>query len=233
MPVYHLRNASMPHYSPLFISPTQCELSAVEAGLPDKERNHILCYLCGFGPIAAAARTASLIIQHKPTVVLLAGIAGSLDARCQIGSSYEFSAVRSYRIGVGTGELFQSAEDLEWKQWQGDNKQATGSFGDVIQQTPPRPEPLQHSIEGELLSVCSASSSPEEAAVKKKQFPTAMAEDMEGFAVAAACTLLNVPWVVIRGISNTAGDRDKAHWHIEEALHNVSKHVSQVLTDIR
>ena len=98
---------------------------------------------------------------------------------------------------------------------------------------PPRLAPLQHSIEGELLSVCSASSSPEEAAVKKKQFPAAMAEDMEGFAVAAACTLLNVPWVIIRGISNTAGDRDKAHWHIEEALHNVSKHVSQFLTDSR
>lgn len=223
----------MPHCSPLFISPTQCELSAVEAGLPDKERNHILCCLCGFGPIAAAARTASLIVQHKPNVVLLAGIAGSLDAHCQIGSSYEFSAVRSYGIGVGTGELFQPAEELGWEQWQGDDKQAPGSFGDVIQEVPPRLAPLQHSIEGELLSVCSASSSPEEAAVKKKQFPAAMAEDMEGFAVAAACTLLNVPWVIIRGISNTAGDRDKAHWHIEEALHNVSKHVSQFLTDIR
>ena len=221
----------MPDCSPLLVFPTQRELAMVEAGLSVKDRQHVLCCLCGFGPVAAAARTAALISQHKPNIVLLAGIAGSLDSRCQIGSSYEFAAVRSYGIGIGTGKSFQSAEDVGWKQWQGKNEQGAGFFGDMIQRTRSHTESMQNSIEGELLSACSASSSPEEAKVRKKQFPAGMAEDMEGFAVAAACTMLKVPWVVIRGISNTAGNRDQSNWHTEEALHNVAKHVSHFLAD--
>ncbi len=223
----------MPDSSPLLVFPTQRELALVEAGLSAQDRQLALRCLCGFGPVAAAARTAFLISQHKPSIVLLAGIAGSLDSRCQLGSSYEFASVRSYGIGVGTGNSFQPAEDVGWKQWQGENEQGAGYFGDMIQRTRRHTKPLQNSIEDELLSACAASSSPEEAEIRKKQFPAGVAEDMEGFAVAAACTMLKVPWVVIRGISNTAGNRDQADWHVEEALHNVSKHVSHFLADAR
>jgi futalosine hydrolase len=41
---------------------------------------------------------------------------------------------------------------------------------------------------------------------------------MEGFAVAFACRLRGVPLDVIRGISNTAGDRDKTRWDIPGGL---------------
>jgi futalosine hydrolase len=51
-----------------------------------------------------------------------------------------------------------------------------------------------------------------------KLCPAAVAEDMEGFAVALACRLAGVPLTIIRGISNTAGDRDHARWRVPEAL---------------
>jgi futalosine hydrolase len=41
---------------------------------------------------------------------------------------------------------------------------------------------------------------------------------MEGFGVALACRLAGVPLTIIRGISNTAGDRDHARWRVPEAL---------------
>jgi futalosine hydrolase len=41
---------------------------------------------------------------------------------------------------------------------------------------------------------------------------------MEGFAVAAACRLGNVPVSIVRGFSNRGGDRNKSNWKIEEAL---------------
>jgi futalosine hydrolase len=43
------------------------------------------------------------------------------------------------------------------------------------------------------------------------------AEDMEGFAVAAACRLAGIPLDIVRGISNTAGDRDHSHGQIDAA----------------
>jgi len=90
----------------------------------------------------------------------------------------------------------------------------------------------QFGIEGELLSVCAASSSPSEAAIKKASNPAAIAEDMEGFAVAAACVLHSVPWVIVRGISNWAGDRDKDNWQTDRALQKTAEHVDRILADV-
>jgi futalosine hydrolase len=41
---------------------------------------------------------------------------------------------------------------------------------------------------------------------------------MEGFGVAVACRLANVPLTIVRGISNRAGDRDHTNWNIEGSL---------------
>ena len=54
--------------------------------------------------------------------------------------------------------------------------------------------------------------------MRRERFPDAVAEDMEGFAVAVACTLAGVPLRVVRGISNLVGDRDPKHWRIPAAL---------------
>ena len=54
-------------------------------------------------------------------MVILAGIAGSLDAQCSVGEAYEFHRVRSYGIGVGDGEQFQSAGEIGWRHVQEDS----------------------------------------------------------------------------------------------------------------
>lgn len=46
----------------------------------------------------------------------------------------------------------------------------------------------------------------------------ALAENMEGSGVAQACFRFGVPMLECRGISNTAGDRCKAHWQMETAI---------------
>lgn len=69
-----------------------------------------------------------------------------------------------------------------------------------------------------LLTVCSASGSREDVADRLRKFPHAVAEDMEAFSVALACRMAKVPLTVIRGISNMAGDRDKANWNVTGAL---------------
>ncbi|NDC63000.1 MAG: hypothetical protein EBZ59_03230 [Planctomycetia bacterium] len=69
-----------------------------------------------------------------------------------------------------------------------------------------------------LLTVCAAAAAAEDVRLRKRAFPDAMAEDMEGFAVALACRLRGVPVGIVRGISNTAGDRDTARWQVGAAL---------------
>jgi futalosine hydrolase len=54
---------------------------------------------------------------------------------------------------------------------------------------------------------------------------------MEGFAVAFACRLRGVPLDVIRGISNTAGDRDTSRWQVAAALEAAGRLALQVLAE--
>jgi len=69
-----------------------------------------------------------------------------------------------------------------------------------------------------LVSCCAASANAAEAESRRRANPEAVAEDMEGFAVALSCRLAGVPLTIIRGISNVAGDREHANWQIEPAL---------------
>ena len=54
---------------------------------------------------------------------------------------------------------------------------------------------------------------------------------MEAFGVAMAASLAGVPVQVVRGISNNAGDRDKAHWEIGEALEAAAQLVGELIAD--
>ena len=46
----------------------------------------------------------------------------------------------------------------------------------------------------------------------------ALAENMEGSAIAQTCLLFDVPFLELRGISNMAGEREKARWDIPAAV---------------
>jgi futalosine hydrolase len=150
--------------------------------------------LCGFGLAAAGAGAAHTIALHAPTRVILVGCAGSYDLeRAPIGSVVVASAVRCHGIGVGG----RTAAELGWAA--SDQIELDGDGGLV-------------------LSVASASATVEEAAIRLSKHPSAVAEEMEGYSVAVAAMLAQVPLTVVRGISNRAGDRDKATWRMPEAL---------------
>ena len=70
----------------------------------------------------------------------------------------------------------------------------------------------------QLLTCFSASDGLDDIALKTRNFPNAVAEDMEAFGVAMAASLMGVPLQVVRGMSNTAGDRQLSQWKIDDAL---------------
>ncbi|XZE35041.1 futalosine hydrolase [Pirellulaceae bacterium SH501] len=163
--------------------------------------------LCGFG-IAIAGTAATVALQRwDPSEVILLGIAGGFAEDLSIGCAIEFARVSCYGIGVGTGDSFVSAGELNWLHWGG-------------------PPPIEDSIllssaldcDAELLTVAAASQDTEDAKRRMKKYPSAIAEDMEGFSVAAACKLAGKPIRIVRGISNRVGDRDHRSWEIDRSL---------------
>jgi futalosine hydrolase len=163
--------------------------------------------LSGFGPVAAAARTAQLLAELSPPRVLLVGLAGALRSG-PLGRAISFGRVRLDGVGVGTGSSFVPASRIGFAQWDG----GTGPIEEALE--------LSSSPEGgpELLTVCAASATAAEAEERRARYPLAAAEDMEAFGVALACRIFGTPLLVVRGLSNQAGERDSSRWLVHEAL---------------
>lgn len=220
----------------LILTPTQLEFRRLEPLLSPSVRD---CggrfELCGFGAIAAAARTMQLVAMHRPTQVILVGIAGSLRPDFHVGTARTFPKVACVGIGAGTGDAHKSASEMGWKYWDSGNwetgnvamGEADGGIGDVLPLAPSRIDARTWS--GELLTVCAASANDLDVARRLQRYPNAVAEDMEGFGVAVACYFGGVPLQIIRGISNRAGDRDQNNWNIDGALHAAGELTRKIL----
>lgn len=201
----------------LILIPTDLERQRLLGTLRDALTPDDRIELCGFGPIAAAARTATLLATVQPASVLLVGIAGALDPALEIGEASAFAEVACYGVGAGSGSAFLPAAAMGWPQWPGDPPDDAAAISDVLSCAfPAAASAAQRSRL--LLTACAASASPDDVAERRQAFPEAVAEDMEGFGVAAACRMAGVPLTIIRGISNRAGNRDVATWQIPQAL---------------
>ena len=154
------------------------------------------------------------------------GIAGAFDIdSTPIGAACRFDQVLCDGIGVGLGVNFESAASLGWKQFSADDAMPEVADGISLVSTYDPKVPCA----GTLLTVCAASATEQDRCNRQLRFPAAVAEDMEGFSVAVACSLAGVPLQIIRGISNLVGDRDKDHWQINTALQSAAKMAAEVL----
>lgn len=211
----------------LILIPTDSERRVVEPLLHTAPSDRVA--MCGFGLAAAAARTAMLVAGARPRRVVLVGIAGRLTAELPLGGAAVFTAVACDGIGVGAGAAHLPAARIGWPQWPGEpGPPPSAPIGDAITLAPV--ELAGVPAGGLLLTAAAGSATAAEAALRRSAWPTATAEDMEGFAVALACALAAVPCAIVRGIANDAGDRDHARWQSRHALESAAALVNRLLT---
>jgi futalosine hydrolase len=202
----------------LVLVPTKFEQQIIKQH--DSVNGPLSSEIIGFGPIVSAARTAQLLQQFRPQRVLLLGLAGTFTDDLQVGSAACFSSVGCYGVGVGAGHSFRSASELGWQQWPGDGVRLPLSDRIELRESTVVGARFQEcsDVRRLLLTTPAASACEQDASDRLQMFPDAVAEDMEGFSVAAACHLAGVRLTIVRGISNRVGDRDKSNWKIKPAL---------------
>jgi futalosine hydrolase len=162
--------------------------------------------VCGFGLAVAGVQATRAIGQHAPRRVVLAGIGGSYDlAAAPVGTAVQAGTVRC--VGIGAGGC--SAAELGFAESDDVSLDGAGPLA---------------------LSVATASTSLEEASERSTVHPGAVVEEMEGYAVALAAMLAGVPCLMVRGISNEAGDRDRAGWQVAPALRAVRGALDTILS---
>jgi futalosine hydrolase len=208
----------------LLLIPTVPELECLSDSFKDRLRSQgCELAICGFGPILSGISATRLIAVHRPNQVLLAGVAGSYRPEIEGLESVEFDEVACYGIGAGSADDFITMSELGWNQW---NSTEDGlEIPEIIPlaSLSARLPPIQ------LLTCVAASANQRDVSMRLTKFPNAVAEDMEGYAVATACRLADVPLRIVRGISNCAGDRNPAHWRIREAMLAAESQVSRIL----
>ena len=193
----------------LVLVPTELERGLLDKipGFDWKGRSE----LCGFGPIGAGVRTATLIAQLRPKRILLVCLAGTYDpVSVPIGTAVLFNRVAVYGVGSGNGPGFVSAASMGFTEFVGCRNMERGR--ELQLQT------LGTVARGTLLTCTTASATSEDVAQRQSIVPDAVAEDMEGFAVALACQYAGVEVAIVRGICNQAGDRDRSHWKTTQAM---------------
>lgn len=83
---------------------------------------------------------------------------------------------------------------------------------------------------GKTLTVAGVSANEDHADARAVTF-NAVAENMEGYALALMGKRFGIPTAEIRGISNRAGDRDKSHWNFQNAIIPVQKVMLEYLKE--
>jgi len=168
--------------------------------------------LVGIGLAAAGATCGRWLAGRPPSAALLVGLCGTFDERkLPVGGLFEATAVACDGIGAGEAEHFAElpfpplARPLAGERPLATLRCASAGGG-------------ARAVRGALLSVAAASAGAAMVARRRRRHPDALAEDMEGFAVALAARLAQVPLAILRGASNVAGDRVHARWRVDEAL---------------
>ena len=179
----------------------------------------------GIGKVASALATALLIQHFKPDAVINTGSAGGFDPELNVGD-----------VVIGT-EVCHHDVDVT-------------AFGYVMGQVPQMPatftaHPLlvnaaEQSVKalgfcqtkkGLIATGDSFICDPTRIATIRANFPTMLAVEMEGAAIAQVCHMLKTPFVVIRSLSDIAGKESPQSFeaYLEVASKNSSAMVLELL----
>ncbi|RNH05347.1 5'-methylthioadenosine/S-adenosylhomocysteine nucleosidase [Staphylococcus aureus] len=181
----------------------------------------------GIGKVNAAISTTLLINKFKPDVFINTGSAGALDESLNVGDvlisdDVKYHDADATAFGYEYGQIpqmpvaFQSSKPLIEK------------VSQVVQQ-----QQLTAKV-GLIVSGDSFIGSVEQRQKIKKAFPNAMAVEMEATAIAQTCYQFNVPFVVVRAVSDLANGEAEMSFEafLEKAAVSSSQTVEALVSQL-
>lgn len=154
----------------------------------------------GIGKVAASISTTLLIEKYAPDCILNTGSAGGFDATLNVGDVVIGTEVRHHDVdltvfGYEMGQCAQMpAAYLPHPELARVAAQAASASNEDIQ-----------IVEGLIATGDTFMADPIKVEYARTNFPTMKACEMEAAAIAQTCYLFDVPFVVIRSLSDIAG----------------------------
>lgn len=184
--------------------------------------NHeVILVKSGIGKVNAAMATTLLLESYKPDVVLNTGSAGGFQQSMEVGTVVISDEVKHHDVNVTVfGYEYGQVPGLP-AAYTADRKlidlakEAVNEIGEHASAT------------GLIASSDSFMNDEEHVKRVKELFPTMIAAEMEAAAVAQVCHQFDVPFVVIRALSDIAGK--EASLSFEEFLPVAARHSTEIV----
>jgi len=200
----------------LIVVAVQKEADAL-GGLEDIE-----VVVSGLGRTNAACATTEALLDQRASIVISAGIAGSLPPHdLAVGDIVVASSCVYAEEGLVTPEGFSDVQGLGFP---------LGDFaGNEVPVCPQLLSTLSCFPTAPIATVatCSGTDAAADAIASRTG---AAAEAMEGAAVVHAARRLGVPAIEIRAISNRTGNREDQGWDLDLSLHALGIAAQRVMT---
>lgn len=183
----------------LIVTAVEAEAEAVRRGLPSEGAHGVTVLAGGVGSAqAAAAASRALANAGGYDAVLSVGIGGVFRGKAELGELLLARRVVAADLGADSPAGFLSVDELGFGT-------STLDGGRV---------PGIDAVVGTILTVNTATGTDERAAELLERYPQAVGEAMEGYGVAAAAALFDLPFAEVRAVSNVVGKRDRDSWRL-------------------
>ncbi|WP_329018267.1 futalosine hydrolase [Micromonospora rifamycinica] len=201
----------------LVLTAVPAEAEAVRAGLADPT---VTVRAVGVGPAVAGATAARLLALAEAAgrpyrAVVSAGIAGGFAGRAPVGGTVLASRSVAADLGAESPTGFIPVDEL------GMPAEFLGG-GPTIEADPALLGTLRaalpEAVVGAVLTVSTVTGTAASTTALADRHPDAVAEAMEGYAVAVAAAQAGIPFAELRTISNPIGPRDRDGWRMREAF---------------
>ena len=192
----------------------------------DKE---IILLKSGIGKVNAAMSTAILLEKYKPAAVINTGSAGGYNPELHIGDLIISSEVRHHDVDVTAfGYEYGQVPQLP-AAFKADEK-----LGEIAVQAAKSIEGIQ-AVKGLIATGDTFMSSPERVEFVRGKFPELQAVEMEGAAIAQVAHQFEVPFVVIRSLSDIAGQQSEVSFDqfIEKAAVHSANLVMEMIKSLK
>ncbi|WP_448567086.1 5'-methylthioadenosine/S-adenosylhomocysteine nucleosidase [Thalassotalea ganghwensis] len=191
--------------------------------------NDVVIVQSGIGKVAAALATAILLDRFAPDYVINTGSAGGFEQSLQVGDIVVSNEVRYHDVDV-------TAFGYEIGQLPG-NPAAYVPHRTLVEAAISSAQSLENikTIEGLITTGDTFMTTDDDIAKARANFPTMSAVEMEGAAIAHTCHQFDVPFVIIRSLSDIAGKESPTSFeaYLETASVNSSALVCQMLASLK
>jgi futalosine hydrolase len=183
----------------LIVTAVEAEAEAVRRGLPADSEHGVTVLVGGVGSAQAAAATArALTLDPGYDAVLSVGIGGAFPGKAELGGLLLARRVIAADLGADSPDGYLSVDELGFGSTTIDGGRVPGL----------------DAVVGTILTVNTATGTDERAAELMARHPQAVGEAMEGYGVAAAAALFDLPFAEVRAVSNLVGKRDRDSWQL-------------------